>query len=37
MWQIGRQLPGLLTKNKNMKETCVIPKSAVKQFHVEKE
>ena len=29
MPQIGWQLPGLLSKNKKMKEMCVIPKSAV--------
>ena len=29
MSQIGRQLPGLLSKDKKMKEMCVIPKSAV--------
>ena len=32
MRQIGWQLPGLLSKNKKMKEMCVIPKSAV-VFH----
>ena len=32
MPQIGWQLPGLLSKNKKMKEMCVIPKSAV-VFH----
>ena len=32
MPQIGRQLPGLLSKNKKRKEMCVIPKSAV-VFH----
>ena len=32
MPQIGLQLPGLLSKNKKMKEVCVIPKSAV-VFH----
>ena len=32
MPQIGWQLPGLLSKNKKMKEMCVIPKSAV-AFH----
>ena len=29
MPQIGRQLPGFLSKNKKIKEMCVIPKSAV--------
>ena len=32
MPQIGLQLPGLPSKNKEMKEMCVIPKSAV-VFH----
>ena len=32
MPQIGLQLPGLPSKNKKMKEMCVIPKSAV-VFH----
>ena len=32
MPQFGGQLPGLLSKNKKMKEMCVIPKSAV-AFH----
>ena len=29
MPQIGRQLPGLLSTDKKMKEMCVIPKSAM--------
>ena len=32
MPQIGWKLPGLLSKNKKMKEMCVVPKSAV-VFH----